>query len=376
MNSPLDRKLAELRSAGRSLEWLVVGAGNGGLTFAGLLGMKGQRVRLYNRNPAHLEGVRWQGGVRMEGEVDGFGPVSFCTSSMKQALAGADIVMIATPATAHKDLAGLMAPHLEAGTIVILNPGRTGGTLEFLQELRNKGCGVEVLVGEAQTLLFATRARNYQLVHLNRTKESVPLACVPSWRIPELLNLVRPYFPGFVAGSNVLATSLENIGAVFHPVLTVLNAGWIESTEGNFQYYLDGISPATARILEAVDRERLTVAEALGIRTVSAREWLYLSYQSSGASILDAIKSTDAYRGIMAPPSTDVRYITEDVPMSLVPLASLGQQLGVLTPAINMIIDLACLMHQRDYRAIGRTVDSLGLVGMGVKQIRNLVTGD
>lgn len=376
MKGTLDTRLADLASGTRPLEWLVVGAGNGGLTFAGLLGMRGERVRLYNRSKEHLEGVLWQGGIRMEGEVDGFGPVQSCTTSMKTALKGADIVMVATPATAHRDLARLMAPHLVDGMVIVLNPGRTGGTLEFIRELKQNGSSAEVLVGEAQTLLFATRAKNYQVVQLNRTKQSVPLACVPSWRIPALLKILKPHFPGFVAGSNVLATSLENIGAVFHPVLTILNAGWIESTEGNFQYYLDGISPSTARILEAVDNERVSIAEALGIRTVSAREWLYLSYQSSGASLLDAIKTTDAYRGIMAPSSTDVRYITEDVPMSLVPLSSLGTLLRVPTPAIDMMIDLACIMHNRDYGALGRTVETLGLSGMGVQQIRSLVTGD
>ena len=90
----------------------------------------------------------------------------------------------------------------------------------------------------------------------------------------------------FVAGTNVLATSLENIGAVFHPALTILNAGWIEATHGDFEYYLQGITPSVAKVLERVDEERLAVARGLGVRSMSKREWLYLSYRFDGSGPL------------------------------------------------------------------------------------------
>jgi opine dehydrogenase len=198
---------------------------------------------------------------------------------------------------------------------------------------------------------------------------------MPSHRLPQLLHILKQIFPSFCAGSDVLATSLENIGAVFHPVLTILNASWIESTEGNFQYYLEGISPSVAKVLEAVDQERLAIAEALGARTVSAREWLYLSYQSPGMDLLTAIRNTTAYRGIMAPSTTRHRYIEEDVPMSLVPLESFGQMQGVATPTISMLINLANVMHGTDYRAKGRTISSMGIAGLSLQELRSRIAG-
>jgi len=48
-----------------------------------------------------------------------------------------------------------------------------------------------------------------------RIKNAVPFATLPSFWIPEALGILNGPFPQFVAGSNVLATSLENIGAVF-----------------------------------------------------------------------------------------------------------------------------------------------------------------
>ncbi|HEY9053302.1 MAG TPA: NAD/NADP octopine/nopaline dehydrogenase family protein, partial [Rectinemataceae bacterium] len=142
----------------------------------------------------------------------------------------------------------------------------------------------------------------------------------------------------------------------------------------NFEYYIQGISPAVAKVLEKIDGERLAVAKALGIRTVSAREWLYLTYDSPGSDLFSAIKATTGYFGIMAPASIDHRYIWEDVPMSLVPMSSIGSMLGVSTPTIDMIIDLAELMTGADYRNSGRTVRTLGIEGMGIEEIHRLVT--
>ena len=42
----------------------------------------------------------------------------------------------------------------------------------------------------------------------------------------------------------------------------------------NFQFYVDGVTPSVAKVLEVVDRERVTVASSLGLRARTAMEWL------------------------------------------------------------------------------------------------------
>jgi opine dehydrogenase len=367
--------LRGVREKGTGAVYCVVGAGNGGLAMAGHLGILGYPVRLYNRTPERLAGVRWHGGIKVDGAVSGFGPVRAATSDMGEAVRGADVVMVVTPATAHRGLAALMAPHLGDGQLVVLNPGRTGGALELRKVFADTGVTASVVVAETQTFLYASRALSPWEAHIFRIKNANPLATLPSYWIPGALGVLNGPFPQFVAGSNVLSTSLENIGAVFHPALTILNAGWIEATHGDFDYYLQGITPAVAKVLERVDAERLRVASALGIRSMSAREWLYVSYDSPGRDLCEAIPNTESYRGIRAPQGIAHRYISEDVPMSLVPIASLGAAFGVPTPVTDMIIDLGSMLHDTDYRAVGRTVESLGLAGLTLRQIRQLVGG-
>jgi len=371
----LQEYLQKARDKGAKLGYCIVGAGHGGMAMAGHLAIMGYPVSLYNRTPDNLNGVRWYGGIKVGGEVKGFGRINLATSDIAEAIAGKDVIMVVTPSTAHAALARQMARHLRDGQIVVLNPGRTGGALEFRKVLDDSNVKAAVFLAETQTFIYASRAISRSEAFIFRIKNRVPLATLPAHWIPDVLAVIRPAYPQFVAGNNVLCTSMDNIGAVFHPALTILNAGWIEAMHGDFDYYLQGITPSIARILERIDEERIAVAQGLGIGTSSAREWLYLSYGSAGSDLHETIHNTASYRGIKAPPNVNHRYIFEDVAMSLVPIFSIGAMLGIHAPTIGMIIGMACLMHDRDYWAEGRTVEKLGLAGLSVKDIRQKVAG-
>lgn len=354
----------------------VLGAGHGGQALAGYLALKGFEVRLFNRTPERLRPVQLLGGLQVEGEVSGFAPIPVATSDIREAVAGAHIIMVAVPATAHREIAERLSAHLEDGHIIVLNPGRTGGALEVRQVLRERGCTKKVIIAEAQTFLFASRICGPAQVRIFRVKNSIPVAALPAYQTVRVVQALRVALPQFIPEDNVLKTSFNNIGAVFHPTITILNAARIESTHGEFDYYIEGVTPSVALVLEEVDRERVRVAEALGVRAITAREWLYSAYDVSGRDLFEAIQNNSGYRGIRAPSTLFHRYITEDVPTSLVPMASLGRMLGVPTPTIESLIQLACVLHRKDYWKEGRTVERLGLQGRDVREIHALVVTD
>ncbi len=355
----------------------VLGAGHGGLAMAGHLALMGHTVSLYNRSQERIWGVITRGGIQIESECgpEGFGKLKLATTDMRQAVEDADVLMVVVPATAHRSIAEAVAPHLRDGHIVVLNPGRTFGALEFKQVLTAHGVTKDVIVAEAQTFLYASRAIGPGQARIFGIKNSIPVASVRAHMIPSVLRKLRTAFPQFVAGDNIFKTSLDNIGAVFHPTLCVLNAGWIEA-ENEFEFYSQGATPSVSQVLEAVDQERVLVAETLGIRALTARQWLFMAYHSVGATLYEAIRANPGYRGILAPNRLRMRYITEDVPTSLVPIASVGRKFKVDTPAIDSIIRLASTLNQTDYWACGRTVESLGIHNMTLRELRLLAIGE
>ncbi|MBN1954539.1 MAG: NAD/NADP octopine/nopaline dehydrogenase family protein [Anaerolineae bacterium] len=336
------------------------------------LAVRGFPVALYNRTFANISVIQARGGIELEaypGGPHGFGELALATSDMGMALADAQIVMVVVPSTAHTDIARAAAPHLQDGQIVVLNPGRTGGTLEFRRVLQENGCAANIDLAEAETLVYASRSEGPAQARILRIKDAVGLAALPAARTSRVLKKLVPAFPQFIDGTSVLHTGLNNMGAIFHPAITMLNAGRIESTHGEFQFYLDGVTPSVARMLEALDRERVTVAASLGIRARTALEWLKMAYDAVGATLHEAIHNQAGYRGIRAPTTLNHRYITEDVPMSLVPIAALGQQYGVRVRGMESIIRQACIIHRTDYWRRGRTLDKLGVDQLSIDEV-------
>ena len=354
----------------------VIGAGHGGKAMAAHLALMGFEVTLYNRTPENVAVIKARGGIELEsyeGGPHGFGRLALVTSDMGEALERADVIMVVVPSTAHASISQAAARHLRDGQIVVLNPGRTGGALEFTQVLRSNNCQAEVIVAEAGTLIYASRSDGPAQARVFSIKYSVPLAALPAKHTPQVLEKLRTAYPQFIDGTSVLHTGLNNMGAIFHPALTLLNAGRIESTGGAFQFYIDGVTPSVARLLEVLDRERVTVASALGIRAQTALEWLRMAYNASGTNLFEAIHNQPGYEGIMAPRTLQHRYITEEVPMSLVPIAALAQRYGVSVRAIDSVIRQACIVCRTDYWRLGRTLDKLGIAELSVSEVMQLV---
>jgi opine dehydrogenase len=357
------------------LEIAILGAGHGGKAMAADLAVHGYHVRLFNRSYSNIEAIVARGGIEVTFE-DGrqeFGSIRVITGDIAEALDGAQLVMVVVPSSAHRDIALACAPHLQDGQILVLNPGRTGGALEVRQVLADEGCTADVTIAEAETFLFASRSNGPAEARIFRRKNTVPLAALPASRTESVLDILQEAYPQFIAAKNVLYTSLNNMGAIFHPTLTLLNAGWIEHTGGEFQFYVDGVTPSVARVLERVDRERVTVATALGVRAQTAVEWLDRAYSAQGENLFDAIHDNPGYQGITAPRTLRHRYIFEDVPCSLVPIAELGRRFGVDVWGIESMIQLACVVHGTDYRHRGRTLERMGLVGLSLPEITRLV---
>jgi opine dehydrogenase len=350
----------------------ILGAGNGAHAMAGHLALKGFTVRLYNKFEEEIVHMREQGGVKVEGAVEGFGPLELVTTDIASALDGARAIMVVVPAFAHRFMAEVCAPHLQDGQVVVLNPGRTGGALEFANVLREKGVTAQVKVAEAQTLIYACRISGPAQVRINSIKRQVPVAAFPATDTDAVLAVACQLFPEFVPAANVLETSFNNIGAIFHPSTTLFNASRIEAGE-EFEFYAS-ITPMVAGFLEAVDGERVATAKAYGVEVDSARDWLAKAYEGiRGDNLYERLQSCAAYRGIKGPKSMKVRYIVEDVPTGLVPIASFAQTAGIPTLASRSVVDMACMMYGRDFWAEGRSMENLGLAGMKAEQILDYV---
>src|SRR5512139_2840061 len=127
--------------------YTVLGAGYGGKAMAAHLALMKYPTALYNRTFEHIEAIHKRGGIELEsseGGPHGFGELSLVTSNMAEALAGAKVIMVVVPSSAHADVARAMAPHLQDGQIIVLHPGRTCGAIEVQKVLCDASCMANV----------------------------------------------------------------------------------------------------------------------------------------------------------------------------------------------------------------------------------------
>lgn len=331
---------------------LVIGAGHQGIAMAAHLSLNGESVKIWNRSAKTIQEILKTKTIKCTGCVTGEAQIDNISTNIEDVIE--QIIMVSTPSSAHKSVAKVLAPVLQPDSVVILNPGRTFGAVEFIAELKKNGCKNIPLVAETQSIIYTCRKVSADTALIYALKKDVKMACVNGpieavrTRVPECMREKFCYVDDF------LETSLSNIGMILHCAPVLLNLGWIESPIHKFEYYYDGISPSIAKILEKMDKERVAVADALGVKVETLVEWFKSAYGVEGTDIYDCIQKNTFYRGIDAPQTIEHRYLDEDVPNGLVPIEYLGQQNGTDVSAITQIIDLAILVRGIDYRANGR----------------------
>lgn len=348
----------------------VIGAGNGGTAIAGYLASCGVKVNLCDLFPQYLEGIQKADGIDLtyDGNTS-HQTLNLITEDVGSAIQGVHLIMVVTPSFTHKMIAEACYSQLSDGQVVVLNPGRTGGALEFLNTVRSKGCKADITIAETQTLIYACRKTGSSSVKIYSVKKEVDLGAFPANRTEKVLELLTPFYPQFAPAKNCLETSLSNIGALFHPSPVLLNIGRIESDPDDFRYYWDGISPSVSVLIKSIDLERRAVAQAYGVHILSAEEWLEQSYDTYGDNLYELIQHNEGYGDIKAPKTIDARYVTEDVPMSLVPISELGRIAGVPTPNTDAVIQLTSTIYKTNFRAQGRCIKNMGLEGMTKEQV-------
>lgn len=352
----------------KNLEIAVIGAGNGGQALAAHLSFMGHKVRLYDRNVAKVDELNKEKKIRLVGALHLEGQIEFASANIEDVINGAELIMVATTAVAHRSLASQMASFLTNGQVIILNPGRTCGALEFKNVLNEVIPDRKIYVAEAQTLIYACRIIKNGEVNIIGVKDRVFLSAFPASETEHVLKLVKPIFPCFYPAKNVLQTSFENVGAMFHPTVVLFNEAAIE--RGTSFYFYRDMTDGLARIIEEADKERLAVAEAFGLSPISAFEWVSYAYGGvEGNTLCERMQNNPAYYEILAPKSIDCRQISEDIPTGIIPLAELGKVANVPTPIFDSLISICSVLHNKDYTEEGRTLKRLGLEGLSVSEI-------
>jgi opine dehydrogenase len=354
----------------------IIGAGNGGCAAAAQLTQRGLAVRLYGRSRGTTEPLSAIGGIEYEGVLgEGFAPIPCITNDAGAAIAGADLVLITAPTHAHTDVARTIAPHLAPSQLVMAAPGHT--LLAIPNAIRAAGGRLGVYC-DSSSLPFICRKSAPARIRITRAAQILYFAALPGNAVKAVAEQVRPVFPQIEPRPSLLHTVFPYTNAIHHPPALLLNVGRVQSTGGDYHHYYDGITPAVGRLIDALDAERIAVAAALGVEIEPLPAFFFrMGYTNAagrdGGTAYDVFHNSEPNRWIKAPASIDHRFFDEDVPFGLVAIAELGRLAGVPTPGADAVIDIASIVAARPYRRDGLTRERMGIAGMTVGEVTELL---
>jgi len=370
----------------------ILGAGNGGYTMAADLSMVGYEVNLYElpEYAENLEPIIKRGGIEIvsctpageelilpAGGKTGFVKIrGKITSNAQEAIKDAEIIMLVVPAFGREAFIREFAPYLEEGQIIVIWPGYFGA-LQCAKLLKDLGVNKNVNIAETESLIYNCTKLGGAKVYNKGNKEHLLVSFLSAIKKEEIFKKLKKIYPQFTLADNVLQTTLANGNPSLHPMSVLLNLYRVERKFYPFDEKLNkpvekayDVTPGMARVMEAVDMEKVAMGEKLGIKVPSIKTQIEVFYGAKGSNLYETLLNCYAYQVQGAPTSLKDRYVTEDVPYGLVPYALLGQQIGVPVNHLEAMAYIGCAVTGKDFWNEGMNMGKAGLAGMTADEIK------
>jgi opine dehydrogenase len=344
----------------------VMGAGSIAFANAAVLTRQGHAVTLWSPSGAGTAGLVG-GELVFTGALEGTAAVAVA-GSIEDAITAAEVVILRVPAYGHAPVMQALAPHLREDQAVLVMPMLSLGPLYLAQPLAARG--LRVLIASFGTTVMTARKTGPAAVNLISLRSRLDVAGLPVTATAAMLDLAaRLSGERFSAQSDTLAVALVNVNPTSHVPLALANLTRIEKGEAWIQY--DHMVGGAARLIVAIDAERLRVAAVLGLAVRSIEEDFHHSFD---VPLSDLGAQAQAVHDRLGSPagsvSLDSRYFTEDVPFGLAFFAALGRAAGVATPALDACVLLAGVACGQGFANANPLTAAIGLAEMPLATLR------
>jgi opine dehydrogenase len=352
----------------------IIGGGNGAHAMAADLALAGHAVTLFEFPgfAPKMNLVLDSGAIEFHaGSTHQVVHLARATTDIALALREATWVMVVVPSFGHEAAARACAPHLQDGQRIAIFAG-TFGSIVFRHTLNQQNCRAKVHVIETSTLPYGARMEGPGVVDCPLRAVRVLAAAFPADGQSVPLKSLQEIFPVISPGRNVAEVALSNVNPIVHPVGALLNAGRIEYSKGEFFLYEEGITQSVAKAIRAMHREFTAVGEAIGVEPAQYDEKDFAPPTSiTSTEFRSEFDTPRVIAGFKGPFNIkEDRYVSEDVPYGLVPVASLADLVCVEVPTVRATIQLFSVMNDTNYWEQGWTCEKLGINDLNVEQLQ------
>ncbi|MFU8794685.1 MAG: NAD/NADP octopine/nopaline dehydrogenase family protein [Dethiobacteria bacterium] len=350
-----------------------------------LFGVKESGITFYGTQ-LNLHGFERSGVARME----------MVTEDVAEAVKGAGLVVVTTPAFGHQVFFEKLIPCLEDGMVIHIFPDNFGSLL-LRRVMRDAGCSKKVIIGGWSSSPYGSRVDIKGGVVLPRIRayyRAITLrgAAMPMIDQEAFLESARYLGSmdcitknnGVDSGDTALDIGFSNVNPVLHCPGTILGVGVMENwgviygtDKYEYSIYSHAYCPSIAKVQYSFYLEQCAIADALGvgIQQFDKKQFFHresiLGAEYMGPDYEIPFDQQDYIQYGTGPHDINNRYITEDIPVGCHIYHQLGRIYGIQTPVIDSMINLANAMMETDYYKKGYTLEYLGLADKNKEELNS-----
>lgn len=348
----------------------ILGAGSIAFGMAAFLGQAGHTPVMWSPSGAGIKVFASGTPLTATGAFSFSGTIE-TSASCGEAVSGADAVLIALPANGHREVFDAALPHLVEGQPVLISSHSSFGALYLSERLAARGISLPIVVW-GTTLLTGRKQPDGACVSVNTVRQKVDFATLPKSAAAAGKKLCDTLFGDrFVERDGLLAIALSNLNPQNHLGIAMFNLTRMEKGENWGQG--EHVTPAVGYLIEALDAERLAIAEHFGLAVKTVWEHFSLSFHVPMGSVSEMNQQMHREgRGGMGPSTIDSRYIYEDVPFGLLPTVLLGRISGKPAPLHEAGIKLFSAAVNHDLEEDNDILPDLALERLNSDELKRL----
>lgn len=334
---------------------------------AALIASKNMDVCVWGPTSNGIEPLLEGKGISSEGVLAGEFRVS-ASLDIAAAVKDAGVIIVAVPGNGHKSVMDLLAPHIRQDQVVAISSHMSLSALYLsrLLSVRGLACPISAWATTATTGKRTGAGR----VHLTTVRQHIVASTVrrDDWACATE-RLTTIFGDVFVQAADLMAVTLTNVNPEVHLAVALCNLTRMEYGEKWGTYR--GISGAVGRLIEALDRERLSLAARFGLEVHTLQEHLHESFGLPIGSVAEmAAEQHVRRRGASPGPATlEHRYVTEDVPFGIVPIVEFGGIAGVDMSLHEAGLGLIDALYGRSFTDENDILPRLGIDGLSGERL-------
>jgi len=296
------------------------------------------------------------------------------TNDPAKAVPGSDIIFLPLPAFAHQGYLEAIAPHVKDGATIVGMP-MYPGFVWVLKKIFGAEKASKVKIVGCDTLPWAARLTSYGASAEIIGTKSQMLGCST-----ERSTLIGPQhcigeYPDLQWGSGITADLMTTNPYIHLAIMYAQWSRWDGKPLDTKPLFYQGADAFGADIMSKLSDElvintrdalkKLKPELELG-QAKHIYQWYldcYGAQTDDTSSLLRCLNTNGGYRGLTHPcievdgkfvPDFKYRYMTEDLPMGLVPLRAISELAGVPTPTTDMVLEWCQKVAGKEYLVNGK----------------------